>query len=66
MSNIFKSHLAHFSAQMELYDSNMKNILIFSQKEAFFIFLEIKKFLTFRGMDLLGSNTKKSQETETP
>ena len=38
---------------MELFGSNIKKILIFYQKEAFLILLEIKKFLYFRKWNFL-------------
>ena len=44
---------------MEVFGYNTKKILIFSQKEAFLIFLEIKKNCVFPKMELSNSNIKK-------
>ena len=51
---------------MELFGSNIKKILIFSQNEAFLKFSEIKKSLIFGEMELFSSITKKFQETDPP
>ena len=44
---------------MEVFGYNTKKILIFSQKEAFLIFLEIKKNCVFPKMELSNPNIKK-------
>ena len=44
---------------MDLFGSNIKKKIIFSQKEAFLTFPEIKKFFIFLEMELFSSNIKK-------
>ena len=49
---------------MELFGSKIKKILMFSQKEVS-LYFRIFFFFIFQEMELLGSNIKKFQETET-
>ena len=45
--------------EMELFGSNIKKALIFSQEEAFLIFLEVKNSLYVQKWNFLAFNIKK-------